>query len=452
MASVEARNIVPECSIETLYEDIVSRKTKLALLGLGYVGLPIALAFAKLADVVGFDANREKIRRYLQGEDPTNEVGSQAVRDTTMLFTSDSVDLEEARFYIVAVPTPIHPDKTPDLTPVISASEILGRHLTKHSIVVYESTVYPGVTENICIPILERESGLIHGVDFKVGYSPERINPGDMVHRLDNIVKIVSGSDEQALDIIAKVYEMVVEAGVYKASCIKVAEAAKVAENSQRDINIAFINELAVVFDRMGIDTNEVVDAMNTKWNALGFRPGLVGGHCIGVDPYYFLYEAEKLGTRSQLIYAARQINNNMGGFVADAAIRQMILAGINVHFARVAVYGITFKEDCNDIRNSKVVDIINRLKEFGVDPMVTDPMADPEEVLKEYGVELTDADEIADVDCIIFAVAHSEFREMSMREVRALYGTKEPRVLIDVKGMFKRSQLIDEGYYYWRL
>ncbi|HML45334.1 MAG TPA: nucleotide sugar dehydrogenase, partial [Clostridia bacterium] len=301
MANVEARRIIQECSIETLYEDLVSRKTKIALLGLGYVGLPIALSFAKLADVVGFDANREKIRRYLLGEDPTNEVGNQAVRDTAMHFTSDPAYLEEARFYIVAVPTHIHPDKTPDLTPVISVSEVLGRHLTKHSIVVYESTVYPGVTENICVPILERESGLVHGVDFKVGYSPERINPGDRVHRLDNIVKIVSGSDEQALDIIAKVYEMVVGAGVYKASCIKVAEAAKVAENSQRDINIAFINELAVVFDRMGIDTNEVVDAMNTKWNALGFRPGLVGGHCIGVDPYYFLYEAEKLGTRSQL-------------------------------------------------------------------------------------------------------------------------------------------------------
>ena len=369
-----------------------------------------------------------------------------------MHFTSDPVYLEEARFYIVAVPTPIHPDKTPDLTPVISASEILGRHLAKNSIVVYESTVYPGVTENICVPILERASGLIHGVDFKVGYSPERINPGDMVHRLDNIVKIVSGSDEQALDVVAKVYEMVVEAGVYKASCIKVAEAAKVAENSQRDINIAFINELAIVFDRMGIDTNEVVDAMNTKWNALGFRPGLVGGHCIGVDPYYFLYEAEKLGTRSQLIYAARHINNKMGAFVADAAIQQMILAGINVRYARVAVFGITFKEDCNDIRNSKVVDIVNRLKEFGVTPMITDAMADPEEVEKEYQIRLSDMGDIADMDCLIFAVAHSDYRGMSMRDVRALYGDKEARVLIDVKGMFKRPQLIAEGYQYWRL
>ena len=452
MTGVQACSILPECSFETLYEDLLHRKAKLSLLGLGYVGLPIAVAFANQVDVVGFDANRAKIRRYLAGEDPTNEVGSQAVLDTTMLFTNDPAELEEAKFHIIAVPTPIHPDKTPDLAPIISASEILGRHLTKHSIVVYESTVYPGVTEDICVPILERESGLVHGVDFKVGYSPERVNPGDKVYRLENIVKIVSGSDQQSLDIIAKVYELVVKVGVHKASCIKVAEAAKVAENSQRDVNIAFINELAVVFDRMGIDTNEVVDAMNTKWNALRFRPGLVGGHCIGVDPYYFLYESEKLGSHSQLIYAARQINNRMGPFVADATTQQMILAGINVRFARVAIYGVTFKEDCNDIRNSKVVDVVKRLTEFGVRPMVTDPLADPKEVWEEYQIALTDAKDIEDVDCIIFAVAHSEYREMSMQEIRALYGSKEPRVLIDVKGMFPRSQLTEEGFQYWRL
>ncbi|MDD3244506.1 MAG: nucleotide sugar dehydrogenase, partial [Eubacteriales bacterium] len=304
-----------------LYDKIVARREKISLVGLGYVGMPLAVAFARKADVVGFDLNAEKIAKYQRGIDPTHEVGDAAVAASTVDFTSEETRLREARFHIVAVPTPINTDKTPDLSPVESASRILGRNLTAGSVVVYESTVYPGVTEDICVPILEEESGLRCGVDFKIGYSPERINPGDQVHRLESIRKIVSGMDDDTLDTIAKVYELVIEAGVYRAGSIKVAEAAKVVENSQRDINIAFMNELAMVFDRMGIDTHEVVEAMNTKWNALGFYPGLVGGHCIGVDPYYFVYEAEKLGYHSQIILSGRKINDGMGTFVADAAI-----------------------------------------------------------------------------------------------------------------------------------
>lgn len=437
--------------MSTLYESLLNGTESLSLVGLGYVGMPIAVAFAKKVNVIGFDLNQKKIALYRAGKDPTHEVGDEAIAQTKVRFTADENELRKAKFHIVAVPTPVNQDKTPDLSPVVGASTILGRNLTKGSIVVYESTVYPGVTEDICVPILEKESGLRCGVDFKIGYSPERINPGDKQHRLENIRKIVSGMDAETLSEIASVYELVIEAGVHRASSIKVAEAAKVVENSQRDINIAFMNELAMVFDRMDIDTNEVVDAMNTKWNALGFRPGLVGGHCIGVDPYYFIYEAEKLGYHSQIILAGRQVNDSMGKFVADAAIKQMILAGKTVKTAKVVILGITFKENCPDTRNSKVADIIRRLSEYGVTPAVVDPQADAADANREYGVELVPMDSISGADCVILAVAHREFKEMGLDRIDALFGAGE-KVLIDVKGLFTRADACVHGYRYWRL
>lgn len=438
----------------SLYEKILNKQEKISLIGLGYVGMPIAVAFAKKADVIGYDLNKNKIEQYKNGIDPTNEVGNEAIKQTTVDFTSDEKRLKEAKFHIVAVPTPINSDKTPDLTPVEGASATVGRNLTKGSIVVYESTVYPGVTEDICIPILERESGLKCGIDFKVGYSPERINPGDKVHRLDTIIKIVSGIDAESLDEIAKVYELVIDAGVHKASSIKVAEAAKVVENSQRDINIAFMNELAMVFDRMGIDTKEVVEAMNTKWNALGFYPGLVGGHCIGVDPYYFVYEAEKLGYHSQIILSGRKINDGMGEFVADAIIKKLILANKVVKKAKVVILGITFKENCPDTRNSKVSDIIKRLNEYSINPIVVDPQADKKDAKHEYGVDLVDLDDVNDADCVVFAVAHDDFRDMSWDQIDSLFGDfdNNEKVLIDVKSILDKSVVEDKGYSYWRL
>lgn len=438
----------------TLYDDLLNGETKLSVVGLGYVGMPIAVAFAKKIKVVGFDLNKQKIERYKAGIDPTREIGSEVIKNSTVDFTADETKLREAKFHIVAVPTPVNQDKTPDLSPVEGASKILGRNLTKGSIVVYESTVYPGVTEDICIPILEKESGLKCGVDFKIGYSPERINPGDKQHRLHNIRKIVSGMDAETLGEIANVYNLVIEVGVYKASSIKVAEAAKVVENSQRDINIAFMNELAMVFDRMDIDTNEVVDAMNTKWNALGFRPGLVGGHCIGVDPYYFVYEAEKLGYHSHIILAGRQVNDGMGAFVAEAAIRQMVKAGKAPKEAKVVILGLTFKENCPDIRNSKVKDIIDCLKGYDIQPIVCDPWADVAETKREYGVELTDYHDVQEADCLIFAVAHKQFKDLSMAEIDKMYKTVSPdqKVLIDVKNIFSLEMLRQTGYKYWKL
>lgn len=441
-------------SFKTLYDDLLSGREKLALIGLGYVGMPIAVEFAKYVKVIGFNHNEKRIQQYKSGIDPTHEVGNKAISETTVDFTSDERRLREAKFLIVAVPTPINQDKTPDLYPVENASRIVGRNLTSGSIVVYESTVYPGVTEDICVPILEQESGLKCGVDFKVGYSPERINPGDKVHTLTTIRKIVSGMDEESCRVIKQVYDIVIKAGTFPVSNIKTAEAVKVVENSQRDINIAFMNELAMVFDRMGIDTNEVIDGMNTKWNALGFRPGLVGGHCIGVDPYYFTYEAEKLGYHSQIILSGRKVNDDMGAFIADAAIKQMILAGQTVKSARVVIFGLTFKENCPDIRNSKVEDIIRRLNEYGVEPLVVDPWANKEDAQREYGVDLRNLDEIQDADCVIVAVAHKEFREMTMDSLDALFGDneREKRVLIDVKGVFDQTMLKDRGYRLWRL
>lgn len=437
-----------------MYEKIKNKEEKIAVIGLGYVGMPIAVAFAKKVNVIGFDLNKKKIESYKNGVDPTNEVGDDEIKRTTVEFTADESKLKEAKFHIVAVPTPINLDKTPDLSPVEGASRIVGRNLTKGSIIVYESTVYPGVTEDICVPILEEESGLKCGVDFKIGYSPERINPGDKVHRLENIIKIVSGMDEESLDEIAKVYELIIEVGVHRAGSIKVAEAAKVVENSQRDINIAFMNELAMVFDRMGIDTREVVEAMNTKWNALGFTPGLVGGHCIGVDPYYFVYEAEKLGYHSQIILAGRKINDGMGKFVADAIIKKLVLANKVVRQSKVVILGLTFKENTPDTRNSKVVDIIESLKEYGIEPIVVDPEADADEAKHEYGVDLVDIKDIRDVDCLVLAVAHDTFRQMSWNEIDALFGAykNEEKILIDVKSILDRKAIEGKGYSYWRL
>ena len=424
----------------------------LAVVGLGYVGLPLAVAFSRRARVIGYDSNEAKVSAYRSGLDPTAEVGDEALRACAVDFTSDAARLDEASFFVVAVPTPVNLDKTPDLTPVTSVSETVGRHLKEGDTVVYESTVYPGVTEDVCIPILERVSGLRCPQDFKVGYSPERINPGDRVHRLESIKKIVSGIDSRALDEIADVYSLVIDAGIHRASSIKVAEVAKVVENSQRDINIAFMNELAVVFDLMGIDTSEVVEAMNTKWNALGFRPGLVGGHCIGVDPYYFTYEAEKLGYHSQIILSGRKVNDAMGEFVADAAIREMVRAGHAPSRANVAILGITFKENCPDVRNSKVADIIRRLGQYGIVPRVCDPAADAADARRVYGVDLVALEDLGDLDCLVVAVAHDQFQRMTSADYKRLFrpSRDEERVLIDVKSILSKEDF--SSYRYWRL
>lgn len=437
-----------------LYQKIVNRQEKISLLGLGYVGMPIAVSFAKKADVIGFDVNEEKIDLYNQGIDPTKEVGNAAIAQCTVDFTSDETRLRAAKFHIVAVPTPVKADHTPDLFPVKAASHTLGRNLTKGSIVVYESTVFPGVTEDICVPILEQESGLKCGVDFKVGYSPERINPGDKVHRLETIIKVVSGSDEATLDIIARVYELVVRAGVHRAESIKVAEAAKVIENSQRDINIAFMNELSIIFNRMGIDTKAVLAAAGTKWNFLDFYPGLVGGHCIGVDPYYLTYMAEQLGYHSQVILAGRRINDDMGKYVVENLIKKLVKADVPVKSAKVAILGFTFKENCPDTRNTRVIDMVNELTEYGITPTIADPAADAEEAKREYGIEFASMAAIKDMDAIILAVAHDDFKELTLAKLDKLFKNvaNENKVLIDIKGLLQRKECEAAGYRYWRL
>lgn len=439
----------------SIYEKLLNKKEKMSIIGLGYVGMPIGISFAKKIDVIGFDVNDKKIAQYKKGIDPTLEVGDEAIQETPLEFTSDAEKLQEATFHIVAVPTPINQDKTPNLNPVESATRTLGKNLTEGSIVVYESTVYPGVTEDICIPILEEESGLKHGKDFAVGYSPERINPGDKVNTLENIVKIVSATTDEALEEIAKVYEMVVEAGVHKAPNMKVAEAAKVVENSQRDINIAFMNELALVFDRMGIDSKDVIEAMNTKWNALGFTPGLVGGHCIGIDPYYFVYEAENLGYHSQIIKAGREINDGMGEYIADKVIKKLVQAGKAPVQSNVVILGLTFKESTPDVRNSKVEDIINRLRDYNIEPTIVDPWADAEEAKSEYHVSLTDLNEIKNADALVFTVAHPQFSELSFEEINAFFReelSNREKIIIDVKSILDKDQYISEGYMFWRL
>lgn len=438
-----------------LFEKLVDKTESLALVGLGYVGMPIAVAFARKGlNVIGFDLNRDKIELYKNGKDPTKEIGDEGIAESTVQFTANEKELKRAKFIIIAVPTPVNTDHTPDLTPVIGASEIVGRNLTSGSIVVYESTVYPGCTEDVCVPILEKQSGLKCGVDFKVGYSPERINPGDKVHRLENIHKIVSGIDDESLQEIKAVYDLVIEVGTHPVSNLRTAEAVKVVENSQRDINIAFMNELAMVFDRMDIDTNEVVDGMNTKWNALGFRPGLVGGHCIGVDPYYFTYEAEKLGYHSQIVLNGRIVNDSMGAYVADAAIKKMIEAGQAPKKSKVVILGLTFKENCPDTRNSKVDDIIKQLNMYGIEPTIVDPWASERDAMKEYGVKLTNIEDVAEADCVIVAVAHNEFRALSLDDIKKMFKTvpDDEKVLIDVKGLYQIVDLKASGIKWWRL
>lgn len=437
----------------SLYEKIVKGEEKISLVGLGYVGMPIAVAFARKVKVIGFDLNEEKIRLYQSGIDPTREVGDEVIKETAVEFTADPAKLKEAKFHIVAVPTPVNNDHTPDLTPVEGASRLLGQNLTRGSIVVFESTVYPGVTEEICVPILEKESGLTCGVDFKVGYSPERINPGDKVHRLETITKIVSGMDEETLDEVALVYELVVEAGVHRAESIKVAEAAKVIENSQRDINIAFMNELSIIFNKMGIDTKAVLEAAGTKWNFLPFSPGLVGGHCIGVDPYYLTYKAEQLGYHSQIILSGRRINDDMGKYVAESVVKNLIKAGLSVKGARVAILGFTFKENCPDTRNTKVIDIYRELGEYGIIPAVVDPVADAKEAKELYGITFETINGIKDMDAVIVAVAHQEFLYINQEQMASFFNPKNKRrVLADIKGIYHRKMYDSEYYSYWRL
>lgn len=441
-------------SINTIYNDLISGKEKLALVGLGYVGMPIAVEFAKHISVIGFDINEKRVNEYKNGIDATKEVG-EAIKNTTVDFTSDPKKLSEAKFIIVAVPTPVNEDTTPDLRPVEGASKIVGQNIKPGTIVCFESTVYPGVTEDVCVPIIEKESGLKCGIDWKIAYSPERINPGDKVHTLTNIKKIVSGMDVETCDEVKKVYDIVIKAGTFPVSSIKTAEAVKVVENSQRDINIAFVNEVAMICDKMGIDTDEVIAGMNTKWNALGFKPGLVGGHCIGVDPYYLTNAAEKLGYHSQIILNGRKVNDSMGAFVADCAIKQMIEAEMAPKKATVVILGITFKENCPDTRNSKVVDIIKRLKEYEIEPVVTDPWADKTIAKHEYGVDLIDFDNIPKADCVIVAVGHKEFRSMSTMQLKELYKeslSDDKKVLIDVKSLYRRDELIASGMKWWRL
>lgn len=443
-----------EMEFNNIYEGLISGQDKLALVGLGYVGMPIAVEFAKHVPVIGFDINKKRVNEYKNGIDSTNEVGEE-IKKTTVDFTDDPNRLQESRFIIVAVPTPVNDDNTPDLAPVRGASKTVGQNIKPGTIVVFESTVYPGVTEDICIPIIEKESGLKCGVDWKIGYSPERINPGDRVHTLTSIRKIVSGMDEETATEIKKIYDIVIKAGTVPVSTIKTAEAVKVVENSQRDINIAFVNEVAMICDKMGIDTDEVIYGMNSKWNALGFKPGLVGGHCIGVDPYYLTNAAERLGYHSQIILNGRKVNDSMGGFVADAAIKEMIEAGLAPKKATVVVLGITFKENCPDTRNSKVVDIINRLKEYDINPIVTDSWADVEVAKKEYGVDVVPFDSIPKADCVIVAVGHSDYRNMSMMQLKDLFkdGTPdEEKVLIDVKSLYRMDELKASGMRYWRL
>lgn len=435
-----------------LYEKIINHEEKISVIGLGYVGMPIAVAFAKKVKVIGFDINQEKIDIYKKGIDPTKEVGNEIIRKTTVKFTSSVEELRNAKFHIVAVPTPINSDKTPNLYPVEAASKLLGENLSKGSIVVYESTVYPGVTEEICIPILEKYSGLKCGTDFKVGYSPERINPGDKVHRLETITKLVSGIDEESLDLIAKVYEIVVDAGVYKAESIKVAEAAKVIENSQRDINIAFMNELSLIFDRLNINTNAVLEAAGTKWNFLNFKPGLVGGHCIGVDPYYLTYKAEQTGYHSQIILAGRRINDDMGKYVAESTIKQLIKAEKKVKDARVGIFGFTFKENTPDTRNTRVIDIVEELNDYGIQPLIYDPVADQKEGMQEYNLKFNSYEEMKNLDAIIIAVNHDEFSNIKMEEWKGFFVEGEQKVLLDIKGIIEKSNALKFDFNYWGL
>lgn len=436
-----------------LFEAIVDRQEKIAVVGLGYVGFPIAAALSKRANVIGFDVNRNKIEAYQNGKFLSEDVGEEDLASgCTVEFTADETRLGEASFFIVAVPTPVKSGNVPDLHFVKNATRMVGKQLRKGAVVVFESTVYPGVTEDICIPILEAESGLRCPDDFKVGYSPERINPGDKVNRLENIVKIVSGIDQEALETIARVYELAIKAGVYKADSIKVAEAAKVIENAQRDINIAFMNELSMLFHQMGIETKAVLEAAGTKWNFLPFTPGLVGGHCIGIDPYYLTYKAEDSGYHSKIILAGRHINDGMGVYVAQQIIKLLVRLKLDLPNVRIGLLGLSYKENCSDIRNTKVTDIIEELNDYGIVPLVVDPLVDPKEAYDEYGIELTDMSSLNHLDIVVVAVPHAPFADMRIEDFQKWYGEKQTKVMIDIKGIYKKKEFENNGFYYWSL
>ncbi|HOG06457.1 MAG TPA: nucleotide sugar dehydrogenase [Syntrophales bacterium] len=430
---------------------LAARTHRLAVVGLGYVGLPLAVQMARHFDVVGFDIRPERIAELKAGRDRTLEVAPDALKAVAIAFSSDPAVLKTCRLIIVAVPTPIDEARRPDLRPVEQACVLVGRNLARGTCVVFESTVYPGVTEEVCVPLLSRESGLSLGEGFTVGYSPERINPGDRVHTLESITKIVSGSDAATLKLLNDVYGRVVRAGIHPAASIKIAEAAKVIENTQRDINIALMNELAIIFQRMGIDTLDVLAAAGTKWNFLPFRPGLVGGHCIGVDPYYLTYKAEMLGYHPEMILAGRRINDNMGKYVAERTIKLLIGAGTQIREATVAVLGLTFKEDVPDLRNTRVIDIIRELQDYGIRTVVHDPLADPDEVERYFGLTLHDLKDIGPVDAVIVAVAHASYRRLALADIAGLCRSGDP-VLVDIKGMFPAAEARAQGFRYWRL
>lgn len=435
-----------------LFEAIVDRQEKIAVVGLGYVGLPVAVALSRKANVIGFDVNRQKIEDFQNGICRDGSVDPERLRETSIEFTDEEERLSEARFFIIAVPTPIQSGNVPDLHYVKAAARTVARHMPKGSVVVFESTVYPGVTEEVCIPLLEAESGLRSGIDFKVGYSPERINPGDTEHRFENIVKIVSGMDEETLDVVARVYSLAVEAGVYRAESIKVAEAAKVIENAQRDINIAFMNELAMLFHQIGINTKSVLQAAGTKWNFLPFTPGLVGGHCIGIDPYYLTYKAEDSGYHSKIILAGRHINDGMGKYIAEQIIKTVVRLKLDVPNVRIGVLGLSYKENCADIRNTKVTDIIFELHEYGMLPLVVDPLVDSRQAYEEFGIELSELEDLTDLDVVVVAVPHAPFAQMRLEEIESMYGKEKKRVMIDIKGVFERETFEKNGYHYWSL
>ncbi|MFW6324068.1 MAG: nucleotide sugar dehydrogenase [Desulfovibrionales bacterium] len=434
------------------FSDLTERKSAVAVVGLGYVGLPLAVALAPHFRVIGFDISRGRIDGLRKGRDDTAEVEPSKLKKALIEYTDDPSRLSEAGAIIVAVPTPINEHRTPDLTAVTGASAMVGKHLSKGSVVVYESTVYPGLTEEVCIPLLEENSGMKSGRDFTVGYSPERINPGDKVHTLETIVKIVSGQDTATLDLLTELYGSVVKAGVHRAGSIKVAEAAKVIENTQRDLNIALMNELSLIFQRIGIDTLEVLEAAGTKWNFLPFRPGLVGGHCIGVDPYYLTFKAKSLGFHPQVILAGRTINDSMGKYVARTAIKFMIQRKCVVHDARVGILGLTFKENVPDIRNTKMIDIIREFEEYGIDPLVHDPMADPMEVEREYGLTLNPLDDFRDLDVLIMGVPHDRYKSLDSDSWSTFLRDPSRAVVMDLKGIWTAESFNSKGALYWRL
>ncbi len=424
-----------------------------AVVGLGYVGLPLALAFGRVMASIGFEISAEKVKAYRDGFDPTGEMDKELfIRAEQLSYTTDAAEIKQADFVVVAVPTPVDEGHKPDLTPVIKATETVGRNLKKGAIVIFESTVYPGVTEEVCVPILERESGLKCGDDgFKIGYSPERVNPGDKVNTLEKIVKVVSGQDAETLELVATLYELVIEAGVHRAATVKVAEAAKVIENTQRDLNIALINELSIIFDKMDIDTLDVLEAAGSKWNFLPFRPGLVGGHCIGVDPYYLTYKAEVLGYHPQVILAGRRINDGMSAYVAQQTVKQLIQSGACIMGSKVVVLGLTFKEDCPDLRNSKVADVAHELEEYGCNVSVHDPLAESDEAQHEYGIALTQWDDLPiDADAAVLAVGHADYLGKSIDDL--LTPLKPGGVVIDVKSALDRKEVAKAGYSLWRL